>query len=332
MTEKLAIDANLLVRNATRRLMMGVAEVARFQVVIPATAAEVAKQVYRKVRAQDEKRRVEHDVDLRGAPENGKEASDQLAQALDNTQTGFAQWLDNEPLRNDAMIDIAASSERTREVASALLLAEVVDDPDDRRFGTGENPQVLAEALEAGAQWVASDNLHTISVDAMERWLDKEREMGHYLQVPRPFILRPDQAVEALLRVADPQAMADPWDADTMHIALCAALCEAKRPSAPLKAHISNLSRFADETRKGGAPLTGGLTGQWVRKAMRRLETQRDGEVASGLSELRSRIPPTAIGKTRAAEDRRLILERTPRTDRTMRTARRVGKQSWHER
>ena len=139
MTEKLAIDANLLVRNATRRLMMGVAEVARFQVVIPATAAEVAKQVYRKVRAQGEKRRVEHDVDLRGAPENGKEASDQLTQALDNVETGFAQWLDNEPLRNDAMIDIAASSERTREVASALLLAEVVDDPDVRIPGQADH-------------------------------------------------------------------------------------------------------------------------------------------------------------------------------------------------
>ena len=227
MTEKLAIEANLLVRNATRRLMMGVAEIAKFRVVIPATAAEVGKQVYRKVRAGGERKRIEYEMELQGRPEEDGEATDKLTQALDNAEAGFAQWLESEPLRNDAMIEIAARNDRTRQVASALLLAEVVDDPDDRRFGTGEDPQVLAEALEAGAQWVASDNLHTISVDAMERWLDKKQVMGHYQQVPRPFILRPDQAVEALLRVADPQAMGNPWDADTMHVALCAALCES---------------------------------------------------------------------------------------------------------
>ena len=332
MTEKLAIDANLLVRNATRRLMMGVAEIAKFRVVIPATAAHVGKQVYRKVRAGGERKRIEYEMELEGRPEKGGEATDKLTQALDNAEAGFAQWLESEPLRNDAMIEIAASNDRTRQVASALLLAEVVEDPDDRRFGTGEDPQVLAEALEAGAQWVASDNLHTISVDAMERWLDKEQAMGHYQQVPRPFILRPDQAVETLLRTAEPHAMANPWDADTMHVALCAALCEANRPGVALRTQVWNLSRFADVTRKGGAPLTGGLTRRWVRKAMHRLTTQRHAEVTGGFSELTLKIQATAVAKTRAAEERRLTLERTPESDRTKTAPRPTGRASSHER
>ena len=47
---KVAVDANLLVRNAARRLILGTAELTGYGVIVPETADLMSRQVYRKVR------------------------------------------------------------------------------------------------------------------------------------------------------------------------------------------------------------------------------------------------------------------------------------------
>lgn len=311
---KLAVDANILVRNATRRLITGVAEVSGYAVVVPATAGKSAKEVYRKVIAAQKAREVEYESMRQGEPAEGEEARRRLTEKLDNAEHGFAAWLESEPKVNSGMMETAESTQKTKDVASSLLLEEVVQDPKDERYGTGEDPQVLAEALEAGAQWVASDNLSTISIDAMNRWLEKQQLMGNYLEVPQPFILRPDEAVITLLRDSLPNLMGNPWTADTTQVALCAAICESTNEAQTLEMRVWNLGRFGSGTRKGGAPLTGGLTQQWVRKARFRMRRNRAAEVIGELERMREFFDTKRLERTRAAEDRRLTLERTGKT------------------
>ena len=269
---------------------------------------------------------------FRDLPTEGEEAERRLTEKLDNAESGFAAWLEGEPKVNSGMMEIAESTQKTRDVASSLLLAEVVQDPKDERYGTGEDPQVLAEALEAGAQWVASDNLTTISIDAMNRWLEKQQRMGNYREVPQPFILRPDEAVVTLLRASRPDLMTDPWTADTAQVALCAAICESTNEAETLERRVWNLGRFGNATMEGGAPLTGGLTRKWIRQARFRMKRKRVAEVLGELERMRGIFDTRTLERTRAAEDRRLTLERGGKTTQNWKRTNSTGRRSCPER
>ena len=109
---KLAVDANILVRNATRRLIVGVAEVSECAVVVPATASRSAKEVYRKVVGAQKGRQIEHEMMLEGKPTQGEEARRRLTERLDNAESGFAAWLEREPKVNSGLMEIAESTEK----------------------------------------------------------------------------------------------------------------------------------------------------------------------------------------------------------------------------
>lgn len=123
----------------------------------------------------------------------------QAARQLESVTAGFAKWLDEEPGRNDGIIEIGQRTQDAEVTAMELSIADVVIDPSDHRWGVGEDPYVIAEALHAGAHWIASENLETIKREAMERWLDKVQTKGRFTQVPRPFVLGGDGAIMTLL-------------------------------------------------------------------------------------------------------------------------------------
>ena len=306
---KIAVDANLLVRNAARRLILGTAELTGYGVIVPETADLMSRQVYRKVRGNGARAQVMYEMIKEGKDIHSEEGAERLKNRLDLQEAGFARWLDTEPERNDGVLERGLRTEQTRKTAAALLAAGVVEDAEDTRFGTGEDPQVLAEALEAGAQWIASDNLKTIVVGAMERWLDKEQVMGRYMHVPRPFILQADEAVGQLLKEHDPQRMSDPWQAEVLRIAVCAALCESESRDVNVENRVWNLGRFGSGVVNGGARDTGGLVRRWTRMAKMRLDRGRRAEVVQDLARMSDVVSTKQVARTREAEARRLSLE-----------------------
>ena len=136
---------------------------------------------------------------------------------------------------------------RTRKaqgVAMEISNEGVVDDPEDRRWGVGEDPYVIAEALEAGAHWLASDNFKTLRPDVMEIWLDKVQRCGRFTHVPRPFILSAEQALR------DMQNRSMEWNGVEDELMRRAIAYAVSRPRANAPAHSTRANRNLPAVRE----------------------------------------------------------------------------------
>ena len=302
---KIALDTQLVMRTQARRLITGAAEVAGAAVIIPETAAFFAKLHYHKVARRYVAKRVEWSAAERGLKLDDEKQAAHAARLLETVTAGFAEWLDEEPGRNDGMIEIGRRTPQAEVTAMELSIAGVVVDPGDHRWAVGEDPYVIAEALHAGAHWIASENLETIERDAMERWLDRVQARGRFAQVPRPFVLGGDGAVGTLLAR---RFGGDPEMAAEQVAALAAALCEPRSSTLGLARRVGVLASFADDIRAAGLTSTGLEIGRWVTRANARLK-RRESEVHEELEKLRRTIPVGNVYRTRAAEDRRLKAE-----------------------
>ena len=164
----IAIDTRIVMRTNARRMVFGAAEMAGATVIVPETAAFFAKVHYHRVAAGYAATRVRWE-----AAEQGTELSDEEAARLTNERTeracaGFTRWLDSEPTRNDSLMRIAPRTSEAGTTAMELALAGAVTDRKDQRWVVGEDPYVIAEALHAGAHWLASENFETLREGAME--------------------------------------------------------------------------------------------------------------------------------------------------------------------
>lgn len=196
---KIAIDARILVRSRARRTLLGAAELCEAQVVVPETALAMAKLHYPTMSAAYVRKTLQWDDVMAG-----KRTSDEAMglRVHDATQTlgiGFARWLDEEKRRHDGVFTEAPQTRRGQGVAMELSGAGAVDKPRDGRWGVGGGPYVIAEALEAGAHWVASGNFRTLESGVMELWLDEAQARGRYTHVPRPFVLTAEQALRKMI-------------------------------------------------------------------------------------------------------------------------------------
>ena len=314
---KIALDTQLVMRTQARRLITGAAEVAGAAVIVPETAAFFAKLHYHKVARRYVAKRVEWNAAEQGLELDDETQATQAMQLLETVTAGFSRWLDEEPGRNDGMIELGRRTPEAEVTAMELSIANVVVDPTDHRWGVGEDPYVIAEALHAGAHWIASENLETIKRDPMERWLDTVQAEGRFRHVPRPFVLEGDGAVATLL------AQRFGWGPEkptNQVAALAAALCEPRSSTLGLRRRIGSLARFADDIRSAGLTATAGGISKWVTKATARLQS-REWEVQEELEKLRQTIPVDMVFRTRGAEDRRLEAETgdtTPRKAQTM--------------
>ena len=305
---KIAIDAQIMMRNHARRMVLGAAECVGTAIILPETAAIMAKLNYHKVAA-----RYVEKVVVWNAAANDQELDDEvlgirIQDQLDKTTQGFADWLDNEQQRNDGMFERAPRTRKSQGVARELSLRGVVDDPTDTRWEVGEDPYMIAEALEAGAHWVASDNFRTLRPDAMEDWLNSAQSQGRYTHVPRPFILSGQEAVDTML-AQTPGWDSNPHSHGLRRIALAHALSEPNDENAQIARRVAILGRFATDLRDCGMSMPGKDLEHWQTRMYAKLEHGKEDLVWNEINHLRSLQSTEDVRRTREAEDRRLRYE-----------------------
>lgn len=177
---RIAIDAHILVRNHARRTLLGTAELCEAHVVVPQSVLAMAKLHYPTVSADFVRKTLKWDDAMAGKRTSSEAMGLRVHDVTQALGIGFARWLDEEIRRNDGVFTEAPRTRSGQGVAMELHAAGVVDDPRDQRRGVGEDPYVIAEALEAGAHWLVSDNFRTLKPDVMELWLDDAQAEGRY--------------------------------------------------------------------------------------------------------------------------------------------------------
>ena len=312
---RIAVDTQIILRNHARRMVFAAAEVAGAQVILPITAVAMAKVNYARVSKEYVKKRLSWEEARERSEFSDEEWAKRLEDRLDQVAAGFSLWLDSESRRNDSYIQIVERSRKAKYLARELDLAGVVEDPKDTRWGVGEDPYVIAEALEAGAHWMASDNLQTVKKEEMEEWLDEVQAKGRYTHVPRPFILSAERALDTLLRRAG-HGITLREEGDRLRIALANAVSRPNSTEGGLTRRLGVLERFANELTDCGMRRSGEALWKWQARRAVALFTGTPEQRAEGsndawarLEELEWTIGVERVQGTREAEERRLQLE-----------------------
>lgn len=303
---KIAMDAQILVRNHARRTLLGTAELCSIHVVVPETALAMARIHYPKVCEEYVRKTLEWSDDSVERQTSDEEMGLRVHDATQKLGIGFARWLEEEALRNDGVFTKAPRTRRGQGVAMELRGAGVVDDPRDRRWGVGEDPYVIAEALEAGAHWLASDNFRTLKPDIMEIWLDEAQVQGRYLHVPRPFILSAEQALRKMMEHSGQ------WHSarlQTVRRAVVHAVSAPRDTRRALDERIGIFRRFARELEQCGMTATGRETDRWARKMNTAHRRGANAQVERELEVLAELVPIERVKRTREAEERRMRAE-----------------------
>lgn len=305
---KIAIDAQIMMKNHARRMVLGAAECAGTAIIVPDTAATMAKLHYHKVAARYVEKSIVWSAVANNEPIDEEALGLRIQDRLDKTTQGFAAWLDNEQQRNDGLFERAPRTQKTQGVARELSMHGVVDDPADTRWEFGEDPYMIAEALEAGAHWIASDNFGTLRPHAMEDWLNRVQSEGRYTHVPRPFILSGQQALDTMLEQT-PGWNENPRERAPQRIALAHALSEPNDARTPIAHRIAILGRFATDLRDCGMSVPGKDLERWQTRMYANLEHGKENEVWREIEQMRDLRPTKNVNRTRQAEDRRLGYE-----------------------
>ena len=137
---RIAIDAQIMLRNHARRMIIGAAEFGRWNVVVPITAATIAKMHYAKVSTNYVTKKTVWDSKLAGEEISDEALGLRIHDALERTSAGFAQWIDDESRRNDRIFEIGERTRKAQGVAMELARAKVVDDPPGHTVGGRRRP------------------------------------------------------------------------------------------------------------------------------------------------------------------------------------------------
>ena len=307
---RIAVDAQIMLRNHARRMIIGAAELARWNVVVPITAATMAKMHYAKVSTNYVTKKTVWDSKLAGEEISDEALGLRIYDALEKTSAGFAQWIDDESRRNDRIFEIGDRTRKAQGVAMELARAKVVDDPQDTRWEVGEDPYVIAEALEARAHWIASGNFRMLKPQNMERWLDQVQAQGRFESVPRPFIIDPETAVTKMLRYEGPSQ--SQYDERALARGLAHAVSEPDDADASLGRRVAILTRFASELSDCGMSTAGQTLAEWCMSAAARIQRAKEQEVWNDIREMRRMVLTEEVKRTREAEKRRMRHEEGP--------------------
>ena len=88
---RIALDAQIMLRNHARRMIIGAAEFGRWNVVVPITAATIAKMHYAKVSTNYVTKKTVWDSKLAGEEISDEALGLRIHDALERTSAGFAQ-------------------------------------------------------------------------------------------------------------------------------------------------------------------------------------------------------------------------------------------------
>ena len=305
---KIALDAQLILRTQARRMFFAAAEIAHCAIVLPATATEMAQLHYARVSRGTVTRRTEWELKRDRYRFDQETLSGIIAERLTKAEAGFRTWLATEPQRNRPLFTIGERSKSTAALAEELWLAGVVSDRKDQRWDVGEDPFVLAEALEAGAHWIASANFSTLEPDVMEQWLEEVQAKGRFPHVPRPFILRPESALDTLIHRAQ-AAHARPALDTEVRLALGHAVSHPGRKGVSTAEHVAALTRLVDQLGAGGLHKCARILSAWATDAAADLHQGNEAQLWTQIKNLEEIVAPDQIRETRACEERRTDLE-----------------------
>ena len=292
-----ALDTNLAMSQAVRRLISGCVELAHGRLWLPERALVLMTTRYAKLARTRATRITEHGE---GADPFGPDADalDDLVVARSVAlTTAFARWATEETRRNDGLWSLARATPDTERTAQRLFVAGIARPTEDGT--TEEDAHVAAEALEAGCRWIGSQNLDMLQGEPFTRWVAGEQAKGRLLHARTPFIVPPDQAIEMLLE--------ETHLAGTDEHRVAAVAWELSRPNSPaaaadVGARATRLLRFANALEGGGAAFTAAR----IRSSLR----QRGGDGAALAALLERRDLAGRFGRTRDAEDRQVGAER----------------------
>lgn len=310
-SKTMGLDAQLLLRNSARRMLFGAAEFGGWNLLVPTTAAVMARTHYAGVISGYITRKIEFEADQNKEHLSDEAIGLQIHDAVAKASVGFSQWLDDEPQRNDRLFEIVERTRSAQGLAMELFRARVIDDPKDTRWGIGEDPFVLAEALEAGAHWIASANFKTLRPDNMERWLDRVQAEGRCTHVPRPFIISPNTAIEKMIRYEGPGSRR--YDDPTITRAIAQAVSEPSNPKTTLTHRIGILSRFGSYLTDSAMGEAGDNIRRWTNSASNSVLEGKEAVVWEQIEQMNHIVNTADVRRTREAEDRRMALEQSPR-------------------
>ena len=294
--------AGAQLRFHARRMLVAAAHTAGADVIVPRTAAAMAKLHYAKVSRGHIKRASIAELTRAGETFDNERLGAIVIERAERAQSGFGAWLEAEATRNDGALVIAERTERAAHIAGELYVAGVVTDPKVTRWEIGEDPYVIGEALDAGAHWVATGNLATIKPGAMERWLDEAQAKGRFTHVPRPFILEPDAAVETLLE----RAGVETHEAKiTPAMALAHRLVEAEGDGTSIEAQIAVLAHCAEGLGRAGLDTIAAPLGQWTEQSITLIDQGRREDAWRDLETMRRMVPSECVSSALEAETRR---------------------------
>lgn len=294
-----ALDTNLGLRMWTRRFLHAACAARGSVLVIPETAAEMMGRNYELLNT----RRVEgvalglwRDAPINLERTSTSEAAQKELEALQAHLSmawteAFASWLATEPSRNDSHWQIAPTTRETQFMAIMLRQSRILkgDAARDRRYGyTGEDPQVIAEAIAHGVTWIASDNFGKGMRGELNKWIAERSEMAG-IAMTDEFIVTAEQATEALAGpLPDERGARRKGYQMRTRLAYLVARDDTDTP-ANHRENARRLNAMMEGLRNGGLPLTAGtieedrvLSRGWTEEEAERLEMET-GDLAEAV-------------------------------------------------
>ena len=208
--ETYALDANLALRMWVRRFLHAAAVLGGGSLVIPETARTMmVRRYWRLNRRRTEQTAVQLWGSTRASQDRDpstRTAEEEIQLIKGRLEHGWAKamgtWLREELRRNDSHWSDAPTTEATELAAAMIAQTRLLRGDaagDDRYGGTGEDPQVIAEAIGAGVKWIGSANFgRGEERKKLNAWLSRaSKEAG--LTLTEAFILDPEEAVAELL-------------------------------------------------------------------------------------------------------------------------------------
>ena len=293
-------------------MVFGSAELAGVEVVVPETPAYFAKTHYGRVIKHYVIDQIEWENVQKGTQWSEERMAQETAERLAQVSAGFERWMDEEARRNDGVFTIAACTPKAKKTAIEIARAGVVNDPEDQRWEIGEDPFVLGEALEAGAHWIASDNLKTLDSETMEEWLEEVQSQGRFLHVPRPFILTAEAAVGKMLNNVGGSIGDGTLSPREQRRMLANALSRPADPNTTTMRRVQILSKMGKDIRNAGLRRTYRELHQWQVGKMSQMKKGSIATITTEIEQMDEAIEARRVTRTRAAEDRRRRAENTP--------------------
>lgn len=281
--KRMAVDANLMLAMDVRRFLCAMQEVTGGSLVVTERVFLEAWERCAEVSAKPAKRTVAHQA---VGSRNAEGAGRKVERLTNKLTIGWRNWAKAECQKAKA----AWQYEKRGPLATGLqmrLLTSSQAFNGKSRYG---DALAVAEALENGADLIASNNFDSILHDVLNEWLLVQRLEGdkslQHVQVP--FILRPESAVKR--RIWELGEPAQGWSVCQWALSACLpkSIDDEGRVNAVVRRFLSNIS-------KGGLAYS----------ALDALEFLDDVQAAHPSGWLAVLNPQRAV-RTQGAEDRRL--------------------------